>query len=261
MKKISLLITVVLSIIVAGCSGNDDSEPTPPPNQGDITANLQPVGSSARDFLTADNFNSLIIDIVHVEGFRPIDATVNNLISFIEERTFKPGGIEVQFTSIPRTGEDEFTIQEVAAIETERRTLYNEGDQLALFIFFADADSENTDGNSFTLGAAYRNTSIVIYQNTILTLATNNNLGITRETIATGVLNHEMCHVFGLVDLGTPLLSDHLDEGNGNHCNVDNCLMEFQIDFAETAMDMMAGNVIPQLDPLCIQDLQGNGGR
>lgn len=257
MKK-SLFFTITLfSLLLASCGSDDGSSETP---TADLTANLQPVGSSARDFLTSETFNSLIIDIVFVEGFRPTDATIDNIINFLEERTFKPGGIEVQFTSIPRTGKDEFTIQEVAEIEKENRSLYNDGDQLALYIFFADADSENTDGNSAVIGAAYRNTSLVIYENTILKLA-NNSVGITRTTIESAVLNHELSHAFGLVDLGTPLQSDHLDVGNGNHCNVPSCLMEFQIDFANNAMGRMAGNIIPQLDPLCIADLQANGGR
>lgn len=262
MRKI-LFVIGLFSLILMSCSsddnGGEEAPITAPP--ANITANLQPVGSSARDFLTAENFNSIVIDIVHVAGFRPADQSINNLISFIEERTFKPGGVRAQITSIPSNGDDEFSIQEIAEIETERRTLYNDGDELALFIFFADADSENSSGNSVVVGAAYRNTSMVIYENTIFRLLNNEaNSGLSRITVESGILNHEMAHLFGLVDLGTPLQSDHLDAANGNHCNVPDCLMEFQIDFG-AGMQMMAGNVIPQLDPQCIADLQANGGR
>ncbi|NER15255.1 membrane metalloprotease [Leptobacterium flavescens] len=259
MKKIVFLLSCLFVFLLAGCSGSDDQADTPNTSV-DRTANLQPVGSSARDFLTQENFNSLVIDIVFVTGFRPSQTSINNLINFIDERTFKPGGIEVQFTEIPDTGDDEFTIQEIAAIEEEHRSLYNDGNQLAMFMFFADAPSENSSGNSVVLGAAFRNTSIVIYQSSILQLS-NNNLGVTIPTIETGVLNHEMAHLFGLVDLGTPLQSDHLDAENGNHCNVPNCLMEAQIDFATGAMTMMTGDEVPVLDALCIADLQANGGK
>ncbi|NAS32418.1 membrane metalloprotease [Flavobacteriaceae bacterium R38] len=261
MKKI-LFVVGLFSLILASCSSDDTTDETPSPvtPPANITANLQPVGTSARDFLTAENFNSIAIDIVHVEGFRPTNESINNLVSFIEERTFKPDGIRVQFTSIPSNGDNEFSIQEIAEIESERRTLYNDGDELTLFIFFADADSENSEGNSVVVGAAYRNTSMVIYESTLLRVLSNSNSGLTRTTVESGVLNHEMSHLFGLVDLGTPLQSDHLDTENGNHCNVPSCLMEFQIDFG-AGMAMMAGNVIPQLDPQCIADLQANGGR
>ncbi len=257
MRKIFIYALVLVSLTLTACSGgNDSNEGNNNPN---TVANLQPLGSSARDFLSAENFNSLAIDIVFVEGFRPTDEAITNLVSFIEGRTFKPGGIRVQFTQVPSTEDDSFSIQEIADIESERRTLFNNGSELALYVFFADADSESSSENSVVIGAAYRNTSMVIYQNTVLQLA-NNGQGITQTTIESAVLNHEMSHLFGLVDLGTPLQSDHLDEANGNHCNVPNCLMQFQIDFG-LGMQMMVGNVIPQLDPLCIQDLRANGGR
>lgn len=258
MKKIFIYTLIFALFILTACSGGDDNNGTGT-NNPNAVANLQPLGSSARDFLSAENFNSLAIDIVFVQGFRPTDEAVINLVDFIEDRTFKPNGIRVQFTEIPSTGNDDFSIQEIADIENERRTLFNNGSELALYVFFADANSENSSDNSVVVGAAYRNTSMVIYQSTVLQLA-NNNQGITQTTIESAVLNHEMSHLFGLVDLGTPLQSDHLDEANGNHCNVPNCLMQFQIDFG-IGMEMMVGNVIPQLDPLCIQDLRANGGR
>jgi len=262
MKKI-LIVIGLFSLILSSCSSDDSDNNTsnPATPTAEMIANLQPVGTSARDFLTADNFNSLVIDIVFVTGFRPSQLAVDNLVSFLEERTFKPGGIRVQLTSIPSNGDDEFSIQEIADIETERRTLYNNGDELAMFVFFADADSENSSGNSVVVGAAYRNTSMVIYENTIFNLLNNPaNAGLSRATVESGILHHEMSHLFGLVDLGTPLQSDHLDIANGNHCNVPNCLMQFQVDFG-SGMGMMAGNIIPQLDSQCIADLQANGGR
>ena len=257
-KNLMKYITVFLFVVFIGCSEDDNTNPNTPPNQN-ITANLQVTGSSARDFLTSESFNRLVIDLVYVQGFRPTNTAVDNFIAFIEERTFKPNGISVQFTEIPSPGEASLSVQEIADIETEHRTLYNNGDELALFVFFADAPSDNSSGNSVVIGVAYRNTSLAIYEGTIRDLA-NNSSGIQTATIESAVLNHEIAHLFGLVDLGTPLQSDHLDEENGNHCNVPSCLMEFRLDFG-SGMQMMAGNVIPQLDPLCIQDLQANGGK
>ncbi|WP_340074715.1 membrane metalloprotease [Leptobacterium sp. I13] len=256
MKKLHVLAVLFLFLFIISCSSDNDPKDVTPPV--DRSANLQPVGSSARDLLTQNDFTSLVLEIVYVSGFRPTDQAIANLVSFINDRTFKPGGVTVEYTEVSSPNDDEFSIQEIADLETDFRVNYNEGNEIAVYIFFADAPSENTNGPSVVLGSAYRNTSIVIYESTIFE-ASNNNAGITSTTIESAALMHEFAHILGLVDLGTPLTSDHLDTENGNHCNVDGCLMEAQIQFG--SLDMMSNNTIPQLEALCIQDLQANGGK
>jgi hypothetical protein len=74
------------------------------------------------------------------------------------------------------------------------------------------------------------------------------------------VYNHEFGHLMGLVNLGTPLQSAHEDANSDNHCNVDGCLMFFEIN-GGNVLDMMNMTAIPELDPQCIADLQANGGK
>ncbi|NER15254.1 hypothetical protein GWK08_17490 [Leptobacterium flavescens] len=281
MKKYvsALLWGLFLVILITACSNDDDSvsiEETPLSEEVadedagnnervDRTPNLQGLGESARDLLSDENFTRVVVEIVSVRGFAPSAQSVENLVDFIEERTFKPDGVRVVMREIapPDNEDDEYSVREIAEIEGQVRTQFNNGNEIAVFMFFADAPSVNDSDTSVTLGTAYRNTSLVFYERTIRRLGTNNNLGISLTTVETAVMHHEYAHIMGLVDVGTPLLSDHLDEENGGHCNVPGCLMRASLEFgtADQMMEMMAGNRVPLLDPLCIADLRGNGGR
>ncbi|ETN96780.1 hypothetical protein SAMN04487906_2291 [Zhouia amylolytica] len=250
-KALYLLLSLYIFI---GCS-NDSST-----NDEDIKrANRQTTGASANDFLSDDNFNSLTIELIYVTGYRPNQSSIDNLESFIQERTYKPGGINFVERAIASPANSPYTIQEIADLENDYREEYNMGDNLTLSIMFIDGKSDQDEGNSVVLGTAYRNTSMVIYQNTL----EQNSNGVgepDRVMLESTVLRHELSHLFGLVDLGTPMLQDHKDEANGHHCDVQDCLMNYQVE-AGSVFDMASGGTIPSLDPLCLADLKANGGK
>jgi hypothetical protein len=51
--------------------------------------------------------------------------------------------------------------------EDANRTKYNSADQIAVWAFFVDGESASNNENGVILGTAYRNTSFVIYEETI----------------------------------------------------------------------------------------------
>jgi len=247
-----LFLLLFTSILLTSCADDDNSG-----NASNNTENRQPLGSSANDLLSATQFTSLTLEIVSVEGFEPTADAIANFRAFIEERVFKPDGITINQRSIPSSGDAPFSIEEIAEIENENRTVFNEEGDIAVYIYFADGSSENDAGDQITLGSAYFNTSMVIYEGTLQNLANNPNAPFL-STIETATLNHEFAHLLGLVDLGSPLQSDHEDEDAENHCNVAGCLMQAAIQFST---GMMGLSTVPELDAQCIADLQANGGR
>ncbi|NER16134.1 membrane metalloprotease [Spongiivirga citrea] len=255
-KKLVLGIAFFSLFIISSCK-NDDGPADP---EIDRTANLLATGDSANDLLSDTTYNSLVLEIVSVRGFELRSSSVQNLTNFLNERINKPGGIRVIQRSIDAPQNEDYSLQQIANIERDQRQNYNSEDEIAVYLFNANRKSEeDTDPDSFTLGAAYRNTSFVLFGSVIQDLGTRNN-GVSTEQIESATLQHEFAHLLGLVDLGTPMQTDHLDEENGQHCNVANCLMNFQITFSSGNMNMM-GSSDPELDPLCIADLQANGGR
>ncbi len=223
--------------------------------------NNRNTGDSANDLLSESTYTNLVIEAVYVDGFRPENASLTNLVSFLNSRLNKSGGISIVERDIPAQPYDTYTIEEVRQVEDEFRTQFTSGNTIAVFVLFAENASATDNGNNVVLGTAYRNTSLVMYQSTIENFSGGLNQP-NRVTVETAVYAHEFCHIMGLVNLGTPLQSQHEDPDNDKHCNVANCLMRAQLE-SGNIFDMMnaLGSGVPSIDAQCIADLQANGGR
>jgi len=216
---------------------------------------------------------------------------MNDFVAFIKQHTFK-NDIELIFQEQPSPNKDELTLQEIADLEAENRTIYNDGETLGIYIYFADAPSseDNQDEGLVSLGAVYRNTSMVIHERTIRLLS-NQSSFISVADIETATINHELGHLLGLVNLGSPPVNLHEDQENRNHCDRPGCLMRAELQFdgsnqssitSRSAHDQLKSscslngksvlkmlqsstnrgfnNAVP-IDAECILDLQANGGR
>ncbi len=267
MKKSKKFLSFLLIGLFLACSSDDGPDPSGNPDDTiDKSGNLLATGSSANDLLSNTNFDALLIEIAYVAGFRPTDEAMTNFEQFLRERTFKEN-IQITYNELSSPDEDDLTLQEVVDLENENRTAFNQDNVLAIYIYFADAPADTDDEGEglFSLGAVYRNTSMVIYEQTIRTLVGNSTLALSDVESAT--LNHEFGHLFGLVNLGTPMVNDHEDPDAENHCVVNGCLMRAELEFGAAMKKAMESNIskglpaIPQLDAECILDLQNNGGR
>lgn len=295
MKKFFALFLFAILLLASCSSNNDDDTPQPTDDDGgttivDKSQNLLATGASANDLLSNANFDRILVEIAFVSGFRPTAQTMDNFVQYIQEHTFKQD-IEIQYLELESPAEENLTLQEIADLEEENRTAYTDGTTIAIYIYFADApsDGDDEDEGLVTLGAVYRNTSMVIFERTIRTLA-GRSLLISNTDVETATLNHEFGHLFGLVDIGTIPVNDHEDAEAPNHCNVDGCLMQAQLTFGsptaramasgvkddlvsacslpgQSVMKMLEANaarnmaIVPVLDAECVLDLQNNGGR
>lgn len=246
MKKIIAVISLFL-LVLSSCS-KDSAENI-------HVNNRKTLGASANDLLSDDKFDSMIIEIVYVEGFEPSTTAITNFVSFLNSRINKPGGITVEKRPIPSPGNETYTNAQIMAIEDANRIHYNEGSEIAVWAFFADAKSSTDTNTAVVLGTAYRNTSFVIYENTIRKLS-GTQFKPSRTVLETTVINHEFGHILGLTNIGTALQSDHEDPDHKRHCDVETCLM-----YWESEAGNILGGTVPQLDPKCIADLQANGGK
>ncbi len=297
MKHIRHILLLVLVITFMACGSSDNGMEDPigmtddGPEEVDRSQNLLATGASANDILSNTNFDRLLIEVTFAPGFRPTEEAMNNFQDYLRENTFKDD-IEVIYREIPSPGEESFTLEEIDDLEQENRTAFNDGSTLAIYIFFADApsDGDDLDEGLVTVGAVFRNTSMVIYERTIRILASGSGFSAQPLVdIETATLNHEFGHLFGLVNLGTVAINDHEDVDAPNHCNVPGCLMQAQLQFGTTSRVASAigkealtspcslsgagmlklleqqaargSQVVPVLDPECLLDLSGNGGR
>ena len=265
-KYIFLWVTLLMAITLVSCAKDSGTDPEEP-NPIDRSANLLSAGSSGTDILTNENFDRILVEIAYVEGFRPTATALDNLRTFLLERTFKED-ISFTYRSLPSPEEETLTLEEIASMETDNRTVYNDGRTLAFYIYFADApsDGDEPSENLVTLGAVYRNTSMIIHESTVRDLASRS-VVITVSDVETTTMAHEFGHLFGLVDLGTPEVNPHEDNSYPNHCNVEDCLMRAELEFGSGLLSTLEKRAakglseLPALDAECIRDLQAIGGR
>ncbi len=255
---LSKLVSLYLILLLTSSCKSDDKDTVDP-----TLANKQTLGTSAEDLLSSVEFKSITLEFVYPEGFGPEQGTINSLLEFLEERINKPQGITVVENIIPPPTGAPFTIQEIRTIEDTNRTIYNNGDNLAVYIFFSNGNSSNDTPTKVTLGSAYRNTSIVIYKKTIRDIAISNGINIPLAEKTT--LQHEFGHLFSLVNIQLDDIHQvHEDTQNSKHCEVEECLMYFEATAGRSAIVKMftdKSSAVRPLDPLCIEDLVAKGGK
>jgi len=255
MKYSKTLLLISLLFISFSCS--DDNEERSDA-QTTIPGNNLALGQSAHDLLANDIFENIEIEVVYPEGFSPQANTLNALTSFLEARTFK-NNIEIITRQVAAPQNNPYTIEEIRSFENNNRTSFNTENTISVFVFFANGDKDGNEENQVTLGTAYQNTSVVIYEKTINDFASN--LGAPNKfSIEITTLTHEFGHLFGLVNIGSEAQNNHEDPDAEAHCITDGCLMRAQAEFAGGVMGML-GNGIPDLGPECVLDLQANGGK
>lgn len=254
-RKIFLCAAITCTFLA--CKDDDTEQMMEDPT----AENSKPLGTSAEDLLSSDVYNSMTVEIAFPPATGPTETAKINLRNFILERVNKPGGVTFVETQIPVQDGSPFTIAEIRDIEDEVRTQYTEGDNIAVFIYFSAGKSSNDTQTSVTLGTAYQNTSIVIFENTIRNFTTNNPsvLPILEST----TLNHEFGHILGLTNIqDDDIHTKHEDLDHLKHCFVEECLMYFDAtNVTRSMVERLSGKgSVPVLDPLCIEDLQAKGG-
>ena len=300
MNKFKSFLAACILVFTISCSKNS-SDSDNSDTSVNKSANLLATGDSARDILSNDNFDTLVIEIAYVTGFKPTESAITQFTDYLKEHTFKEE-IELVYTELSSPSEDELTLQEIADLETKNRTVFNTGSSLGIYIYFSDAPAEGDDleDGLVTLGSVYRNTSMIIHEVTVRELATLSS-SINEADVETTTLNHEFGHLFGLVDLGTDMVNDHQSESENedgqlvgdNHCNQIGCLMRAELQFGSstgkslqtnskatyedgiksgcvlsgtTVLNLLQQNTAKgentvDLDAECLLDIRANGGR
>lgn len=257
MKK-EFFTVLLFGVLFWACSTENESMIND--DVGVVKENRKPTGASANDLLSDNIYKKMIVELAYVEGFEPTEEAKNNFKDFIEERTFKPNGVVLYMKSIPVTGKEVYTVNDIVAIENQYRTYYNTQDTIAIWALFVNGKSSKDSDSSSVLGTAYYNTSFVIFEETINELS-NSAFEPERSLLESSVIHHEFGHILGLTNLGTPLQSNHEDSEHPKHCNEENCLMYWTAETSQGIENLFSSNQIPKLDSQCIADLQANGGK
>lgn len=258
MSYLSRYYVLILIFILAfsGCDRNIDENLS---NTKDIRAAKRPIGTSAREILSAAPFESMDVEIQYMVGYEPTQELVANITSFLEELVNKPAGINVFLTAIAPLNKGTYTLQDIREIEDANRNAYNVGRKLGMYILFLDGYSSEDTNNSTTFALVHRNTSVAMFAKRIR--ERSDRIGHpSRVLLENTVARHELGHLMGLVNIGSAMQHSHEDSNNANHCDDRSCLMYWAVESGSIANLFQEGSV-PPLDDNCKKDLKANGGK
>ncbi|HEY1112004.1 MAG TPA: hypothetical protein VGE66_00525 [Chitinophagaceae bacterium] len=250
--KIRAAVSILLMIVVTSCMKTIASDDDYVDNR---SFHNQKVGTSAADLLRDDRYTSLKIEVQYMPGFKPDRAALFNLQLFLFDLLHKPGGIYITTKEIAAAANESLTLDQVVAIERANRTAFVQNDQLTLYILYTNGYFADPK----MLGWAYRNTSAVLFGKKIHEHASREDTP-DRTILESNILKHEIGHLLGLVNVGSPLQSDHKDHKNGKHCSNPNCLMYYVVD-SRKPFRLLLKSEQAELDAGCLEDLRANGGR
>jgi hypothetical protein len=242
----------LLILFFSGCSKSKDAYVN---NPGASDFHNRPVGASANEILSSSGYSSLKIEVQYMTGYPPDAAALNHLQNTLSSLLNKPSGITIITKEIPASSKTTLSVNDIIDIEKNNRTAFTSGKELAVCILYTNGNY--TDNN--VLGIAYKNTSVAIFGKMIY----DNSGGIgqaSRTKLEATVLEHELGHLIGLVDLGSTMQAGHKDAAHGNHCNNSNCLMYYASETSDILGFLITGN-IPSFDANCRADLHANGGK
>lgn len=239
--KTKRLIYLLLVISLAGASCQKEDMPQ---------FDYRKLGASAKDILSAQTYTSLEVQVNYMPGFAPSAEVLDHVRNYLVQLTNKPVGISFFQTSFSQSVTSPMTLNQVVELEKKVRTNFTRGTVLAIHIMIVDAEYQTSD----ILGISYWNTSMCVFGRTIDKFSGRPGL-VTENQLMITLIEHEMGHLLGLVDQGSPMVTPH-KSNNGAHCNNSSCLMNYVIETSGNA-----STPIPVLDANCRADLKANGGK
>lgn len=188
-------------------------------------------------------------------GYMPDTNALNNMVVFLEELIHKPNGIRYSLSPIDAAKDTVLTKEEIGHIEKMSRKTFADKSELSLYILYTNGYFDDKK----MLGYAYKNTSVAIAAKNIA--EHSDQWGrLSKTELETRVLLHEMGHLLGLTNLGSPMASKHADKAHGMHCENKHCLMYAKIETTDYPAYLLKKER-PALDEDCRNDLLANGGK
>jgi hypothetical protein len=221
-RALVLALAVAGALVLAGCTN-------PLTGPGDATG----PGQRAADYLRPAPYRSILVELDFVAGADPEQGALALFEQRFEAATGKAVDV-VRTGGVPGQGASHrYTLDEIAALEREHRQHFSQGDRAALYVLWLDGGFERDSGETKTLGAAYRGSSVVMFKANLRSAAKASALDLTKPALVEveqSVFVHELGHVLGLVNLGTPMVSPHEDAQHPGHSSNQGSVMYWAVE-------------------------------
>ena len=217
-------------------------------------SSTESIGSSATEFLKSDSYPKLYVEIDYVKGFKPSNKSIDRLKSFLEAVINKPKGIIIDINDEISSPLITYRGRNFVSIEENNRDVYTNGSTISAYLQILNGKIYQSN----SAGSNCYNTSAAIMAEQIQTVSdTLDNVNF--DSAFSYVLIHEVGHMLGLVDIGTPMVMNHSFNNLAGHCSNESCIM--WPDLKSQAITFFEDDAHLGLGNFCQQDLLANGGK
>lgn len=186
-------------------------------------------GAFAREFIRGAPYAALRVEWDHAPGLPP-SASDRAALDELQRRLLdKPGGVRSDPPEVLQGATSQvYDLAAIRALEEAHRSRYKDEatGEAALYVLALGGHYSMDTAEEKVLGLAYRASSLVLFAETIAAGCQGPGpllCNLSRST----VLTHEVGHLLGLVNNGTPMLSPHQDTAHGAHDSNTECVMYY----------------------------------
>jgi hypothetical protein len=245
-SAIAAAITILAASALAGCLGG-------------VTGDT--VGAGARDFVS-DKYAKLTVEVDWMvengKSFEPSPSVLAFLTQRLDERLNKPGGITVSLGNAITATRSSYSTSDLREVESKERAAHSGGETAAMWIVFATRSADSASGAGEVIGIAYSGSSAAVFAATI---EAHSSIVASVNSIEKVTVVHEVGHLLGLVNGGTPMVTPHEDTAHPRHSTNPHSVMYFQVEGTDIISVIAGGGAPDDFDANDIADLQGIGGK
>lgn len=213
---------------------SDQSQKTSPENKNQPN-DFGAVGSLNHQYLQAKTFSRLIVEIDYIDSVPPNQNSTNTFVSTIRQKVDKPEGIVFSGENSIKAQKNNYSVQDLLDIAKTHRSNYSQGNSISLYVLYVNGElAENPNA----LGIALNSSMFVIFKDKISKATT---ALVFEPEIEKAVLNHELGHLWGLVNINYQSSIDHEDKEYPHHSNNKESVMYWAVEDLSVASLLRGG--------------------
>jgi len=202
----------------------DTEDETTPTHTTPSANDFGPIGAMNHQYLQAEPFGRLIIEVDRAEGTSPRDSALNYMISQFANYADKSSGIARGGDNTFPAQKDSYTANDLVNIARQNRDNFSGSGDAVMHIIYLNGTYEP---NESALAATINASTIVIFPQQINRAST---LPFLTANYERAVLVHEMGHLWGLVNINYKSAINHEDPQHPNHSNNSNSVMYWAVE-------------------------------